>query len=131
MTVQEIYEIALALMNEPDQETYRSRVPVLLSSLIGRVWQFSEEHEFGPHSMFSPVSALTDTVEGLDRTLMCSVLPYGLAALLYLDEDPARANSWWGIFSEELDLCARNRPAAFERIENAYGGPEHGQFGRW
>lgn len=130
-SVQEIYNAALAIMDEDDCEAYRSRTPAIVNTLIGRCWMASEEHQFGGHSMWYPVSSLTDTVENIDNTLALSAMPYGLAAMLYLDEDPVRARSWWDVFQETVETCARNRPAEAEPIQDVYGWGDFNEFGRW
>ena len=127
--VNDIYSAALAIMGEETSAEYEARTPGIVNALIGRCFQASERYETGPHSMWTPVGALTDAVCDLDRTLALSAMPYGLAALLYLDEDPARSSSWWSIFLEQVELCRRS-PAEFEPVENVYGAPET-NFGRW
>ena len=107
--VNDIYSAALAIMGEETSAEYEARTPGIVNALIGRCFQASERYETGPHSMWTPVGALTDAVCDLDRTLALSAMPYGLAALLYLDEDPARSSSWWSIFLEQVELCRRAR----------------------
>lgn len=131
VSVQEIYQAALAIMDEKDSAGYRARVPGLVNTLMGRCWMVSEEHEFGGHSMWTPVEKMEDEVAGIDRSLALSAMPYGLAAQLYLQEDPKSAGSWWDIFQENLETFRRNRPAAPETIRDVYGGIEYGSFGRW
>lgn len=131
VSVQEIYKTALAIMDESDSADYRARVPGLVNTLLGRCWMVSEEHEFGGHSMWTPVEAMEDEVAGIDRSLALSAMPYGLAAQLYLQEDPKSAESWWDIFQENLATFRRNRPADLEKIKDVYGGIEYSGFGRW
>lgn len=130
-TVQEIYNAALNIMNESGSESYRSRTPAIVNTLIGRCWMASEEHQRGGHSMWTPVNAMSDVVDNIDDTLARSAMPYGLAAMLYLDEDPLRSRSWWDVFQETVELCRRNRPADPEPIDNVYGGFGYDGFGRW
>lgn len=132
-TVQDIYNAALAIMNETgtgNHNDYEGRTPALINMLIGDLWQVSEEYETGPHSMWRPVSAMSDEVEGIDATLALSVMPLGLASYLYLDEDPVRAGSWWGIYLERKEQ-SRHSPARTQPIEDVYGGIEYGNYGRW
>lgn len=131
VSVQEIYEAALSIMDENDCEDYRKRTPALVSALMGRCWVQSEKHPGGGHSAWLPVTSMEDTVEGIDNSIALSAMPYGLAAQLYMQEDPVSAQSWWNIFQENLELFRMSRPAQVEDITDVYGGIEHGRFGRW
>jgi len=130
VTAEEIYAAAIAVMDEEDCDDYRKRSVPILNSLIGRCYTVSEQYETGPHSFWQGVAALSEQVRGLDKTLCLSALPFGLAALLYLEEDPARSRSWWSVFLEQLELCKRS-PGQIEAIGNVYGGLEHCGWGRW
>lgn len=129
-TVQEVYDAALAIMHEPDDTNYYSRVEPLVNTLIGQCWQMSAEYDTGRRDMWTPVTAKTDEIIGIDQNIALSVMPYGLAALLYLDEDAARANSWWQIYQETLADSRRN-PAAFEPIVDVYSCYDVCNDGRW
>lgn len=131
VNVQEIYEAALAIMDESDSEGYRKRTPALISALMGRCWALSEEHTGTGHSRWLPVTSMEDTVEGIDNSIALSAMPYGLAAQLYLQEDPVSARSWWDIFQENLEQFRISRPAAVEDIVDVYGGIEYGRFTAW
>ena len=131
VTVLDIYNTALAIMDESGTSDYEKRTPPIVNSMMGAVWMASEQHHFGPHSMWTPVTDMSDEVSGVDQSLALSAMPYGLAAQLYLGEDHVRAGSWWAIFEERLALFKRNRPAEFESIDNYYGGCELSEFGRW
>ena len=131
VTVRDVYNSALAIMHERDTEDYSSRVPSIVNTLIGQCWYASEEHQFGPHSHWSPVREMTDILEGVDMSLALSAMPYGLAAMLFLDEDPQRSDSWWQVWQEGLAVFRRNRPAEFEPIGDVYGGYGADDFGRW
>lgn len=131
VTVRDIYNSALAIMHEKDVEDYASRVPPIVNTLLGMCWNASEEHQFGSHSMWTPVTDMTSTVEGVDISIALSAMPYGLAAQLFVDEDPVRAGSWWDIWQESLALFRRNRPAEIEPIYDMYGGFGGEEHGRW
>lgn len=128
---QTIFETALSIMDEVESaEHFRGRAVPILNTLIGDCWRVSEEHEKGPHSTWKAIATLEDTVEGIDQTLALSAMPYGLAAQLYLENDPIRANSWWQIYQEQYEKCRRS-PMSIEPIVDEYGGVEAGCFGRW
>lgn len=131
VTVRDIYNSALAIMHESDTEDYAARVPAIVNTLIGQCWSASEQHQFGPHSHWTPVTGMDSAIEGVDISLSLSAMPYGLAAMLFLDEDPQRSDSWWQVWQEALAMFRRNRPAEIEPIRDVYGGFGGEDYGRW
>lgn len=131
VTVRDIYNSALAIMHESDTEDYADRVPAIVNTLIGQCWSASEQHQFGPHSHWTPVTGMDSAIVGVDISLSLSAMPYGLAAMLFLDEDPQRSDSWWQVWQEALALFRRNRPAEIESIKDIYGGIDGEDYGRW
>ena len=129
-TVQQVSNAALAIMPEADDVSYEQRVVPLVNTLIGQCWQMSAEYDMGSRDMWRPVESKTDEIIGIDQNIALSVMPFGLAALLYIDEDDARSNSWWQIYQEGL-IDARRNPAAFEPIEDVYGCFDCTDGGRW
>lgn len=119
-TVHQVYRQALAIMNEKDENSYLDRVIPLVNSLIGQCFQMSEDYDTGKRSMWTPVENIEDEILGIDQSIALSVMPFGLAGLLYLDEDSIRANSWWQVYQEGL-VDARRSPAEFEPIADEYG----------
>jgi hypothetical protein len=71
---------------------------------------------------------LTDTI-GLDDYLAQTVLPYGLAATLLLDENPNVASFFQQRY-EELKTASKI-PNEFAPIENVYGGQCYNEYSRW
>lgn len=126
-----VYKSALAIMNEGDEDSYRNRVVPIVNTLIGQCWQMSEDYDTGKRSMWLPVETIEDEIIGIDQNIALAVMPYGLAAMLYLDEDSVRANSWWQVYQENL-VDARRSPAEFERIQDEYGclwsDPRNGEW---
>lgn len=131
VTVLDIYNTALAIMDESGTSDYERRTPAIINSMMGVVWMASEQHHFGPHSIWTHVESMSDELSGVDQSLALSAMPYGLAAQLYLGEDHVRAQSWWDIFEERVALFRRARPAEDESIEDCYGGYGCNEFGRW
>lgn len=131
MTVQDVYNSALAIMNEDSDESYETRVIPLVNSLIGQCWQMSEDYDTGSRAIWEPVDSMDDEIIGIDQHIALSVMPFGLASLLYLDEDSIRANSWWQVYQDGL-VDARRSPAKFKGIEDVYGILQsNNQDGRW
>ena len=132
----EVFDAALHLMNETEADaTYETRAVQVLNTLIAECATASAVWNWADVGQVKVLRSLDEEIEALDDRLCYGVLPYGLAGILYLDEDPARANSWWGIYQERLALCKRERPQQWKAIEDVYsyapGGIEYGEFSRW
>lgn len=131
ITAKDVYDAALAIMNETDSDnSYRTRTPAIINSLLPRCWQYTERYNGGSRSGWKPVCNITDRLFGIDDTVALGVMPYGLAAILYAGEDPVLANSWQQIFEEAL-YEARRIPKEFEPIEDVYGCVDHSYGSRW
>mgnify|MGYP001216255132 CR=1 FL=1 len=65
------------------------------------------------------LTALTDTLQ-LDDTTCVQVLPYGLAALLLVHENPDIANYMSQRFDELKFVARKKAPSAFHEIEDVY-----------
>lgn len=132
ITGRQVLETALHIMNEDGSDsTYETRALALLNSLIAECVTAGVGYNWDYTGDVEPLEDLDAEIEALDTRLCMAALPYGLAGLLYLDEDPARAGSWWSIYQERLVLCKRERPAEWEPIEDVYGGPDYRWTTRW
>lgn len=130
-TANDIYLAALAIMDEQDMDNnYKDRSVAIINALMSRCWQYTEDYKGGSRSGFAAISSLDDELVGFDDTLVLGVMPYGLAAALYIGEDPLRANSWQQQFEENL-FEARRIPQNIEPIEDVYGCVNPSSFARW
>lgn len=130
-TANDIYLAALAIMDEQDMDNnYKDRSVAIINALMSRCWQYTENYAGGSRSAFTAISSLDDELVGFDDTLVFGVMPYGLAAALYIGEDPLRANSWQQQFEENL-FEARRIPQNIEPIEDVYGFVNPSSFARW
>lgn len=132
ISAEDIYKSALAIMNETDSDSsYKGRAVSIINMLLSQCYQYSEFYDNkASRANWTPVSYLTDTIQMFDQSLLLGVIPYGLAAALYLDEDPLRANSWQQLYEEGL-LNARRIPHGFEPIEDVYGYANPSSDARW
>lgn len=146
VTVQEIFDIAIHLMDSQNESTgstetadtkeYKLRTVSLLNSILDRAFPYSDNYRDaleaagGKRPICPKVSGMTDEVE-LDERVCTGALPYGLAGLLLLEEDPSRANFLWQTFLEQLELCRQGLPSGIGEVENLYGSIEYGEFGAW
>lgn len=132
-TGQAVFERAIGLMDGGDEATgemdtgstrpYKHRALGILN-LLGQECQ-GYSHE----SVWREAESLEEPLQ-LEDGLCQGVLPYGLAAHLLLEEDPAAANFFQQRYEELLDRW-RRRQAAVEAVETPFGGVELGDDGRW
>ena len=148
-TGQDIFEKAITLMGEmsdsgetdwADTQEYKNRALNILNTLRGEVYQYSDTYNSskkkypGKRPVCPPLESLEDEI-GIDDTLAQTVLPYGLAAHLLLDENDNMASFFQQRYDELLKRLGMNIPGEWEPIDNAYGATgcmiEFGQFGSW
>lgn len=67
------------------------------------------------------ITALTNSMQ-VDDVTARTIMPYGLAAHLLIDENPATASFFNGRFEELKASASKNPPSATEQIGNIYGG---------
>lgn len=127
-----IFEHAIALMDSGDEATgqmdtgstraYKHRTASILNLLGQECAGYSAEK-------WTPLTDLEAELS-LDDGLCQGVLPYGLAAHLLLEEDPAAANFFQQRYEELLERWRRGQ-VELETLETPYGGVELGEDGRW
>lgn len=140
----EIYEAALVLMdanNDADTSEYESKALSIINVLRGELYPYSdtwasEDPKVRP---ICPILTDLDGEVGLDDYICQTVMPYGMAAHLLLDENPSAA----GFFNQRyMELLAGlragiGRPVnGSEDIEDVYShnGKSHfyyNRFTRW
>ena len=132
-TVNDVFFLTMSLIDELSDRTgladssetrdYRQRTPGIVTILIGELYHYSDTREIkepGKRPLCPPVSSLEDEL-GLDDFLCRSVLPYGLAARLLLDENPPAAAFYEREYTEMLLKYGFRVPAQFDPIPNIYG----------
>ena len=140
-TAATIFEQAIMLMDEQsdmgqavwaDTAEYQNRTPAILNVLLGECFPSSDTYtvEGGKRPVAKPVVALTDVV-CVDDVLARTVLPYGLAAELVKNDDPALGGYFLQRYQELLLRCGRNLPVEWKTIEDVYGVAGHSSFARW
>lgn len=144
VTVQEIFDIAIRLMDAQNESTgstdtadtkeYNLRTVSLLNSVLDKAYPYSDNYREavtgGKRPICPKVTSMADEVQ-LDEAICTAALPYALAGLLLLEEDPTRANFFMQMFEEMLEQCRKGLPAVESTVEDVYGGIEYGQFGAW
>ena len=135
-TAQNIFDMTMGLIDEisdtgatvhTDTQEYRQRTLFILNVLRGECWAYSATRR----SDNCPAIQTMDEEIGLDDKLAQTVLPYGLAAQLLLDENPTAASFYQQRYEELLLRIGRQLSAASEDITDVYGGLAHCEYGRW
>lgn len=135
MTVQEIYDMAIHLMDEQNEQSgetettdtqeYKFRTISILNSVIPALAPYCE----GARQSRNVTLLYTDSYKNprfdqdipLDDTLSCAVLPYYLASQLLSGENEELA-TWFMSRYREAFLDLRYKvPAEFESITPVYG----------
>ena len=149
VTGEDVFQKAITMMDElnddgeyshEDTVEYRHRTLPILNILQGELYPFSDTYQKnndwqpGRRPVQTWLTSLTDPID-LDDYCAGTVLPYGLAAHLLLNEDPATANFFQQRYDELKVGLSRGKPAVSEDIEDIYG-PRGGidpynEFSKW
>lgn len=141
-TAKYIFDQSIKLMDEQsdsgdsvwsDTVEYQHRAVAILNTLIGECYPYSDTYTVntpGKRPIPKMAESLTDVVY-LDDSLCKTVLPYGLAAELMKNDDPALGNYFLQRYQELLARHSRTIPAAWDTIEDVYGCIDPVSFGRW
>lgn len=134
-TAQLVFDIAMALMDEVDETSgatdtmdtreYKQRALYIINALMGEMYQYSQTclRESGVRPVTAYISSMAATLN-LDDFLGQSVLPYGLAAHLVLEENPTAASFFQRRYEELLLRLGGAIPVISEDITRVYGGFE-------
>lgn len=139
MTASVIFDAAVKIMDEQDDAgnsmwsdttEYQHRAVPILNMLIGECYPFSDNYKQKPGKRTAPsfIESLEEDID-LDDVLCMSVLPYGLAAHLAIDDNP-RTASFCQQRYQELLSSVRNIPSDWDTVQDIYG-IQSGDFGRW
>ena len=140
---QGVFDLTMALMDEvnetgatdtADTREYKNRTLHILNVLQGELYPFSDRFavaEPGKRSIAVPIITFTADIESLDDYICQSVLPYGLAAHLLMDENPSAASFFQSRYEELKFALNRGLLTASEDIVDVYGGIEHGEYSYW
>ena len=141
-TAMQIFNTAMGFMDEvsaegktdtTDTAEYKNRTLLILNALRGELYPYSDTYD-ADRRPGRPVAAVIrdmDSVIGLDDHICQTVLPYGLAAHLLMEENPGAAAFFQQRYEELRSRLAVGVPARSEDILDLYGGIEYGSFGRW
>lgn len=143
-TAQRVFDIAMGLMDEvnetsgatdtSDTKEYKVRTLLILNALRGELFPYSDTYaveEAGKRTILHVIQNFTDIIM-MDDYICQTVMPYGLAAQLLLDENPTAASFFQQRYEELRNSLSRGLPQGSEAITDLYGiGFEHNHFSRW
>ena len=137
----DVFDVAVALMDEindsgqtqtADTEEYKRRTPGIMRILLAECYPYSElKDPDATASSWRIPDEWDDSLWKIDNTLSLGIMPYGLAANLLVDENPAAAGFFQQRYQELLNERKRMTAAVSGEVENLYGGIEYGQFSQW
>lgn len=142
-TAQNIFSLAMAVIDElsgtgaadtADTAEYKYRTLPLLNILQGELYPYSDAFESvgnGKRSIAVPIINFEDAIQSLDDYICRTVLPYGLAAHLLMDENPAVASTCLQRYEELRAGLSKGICSGSEEIIDVYGGFPHTEFGYW
>ena len=142
-TAHRVFDLAMGLMDEvnensgatdtADTKGYKQRTLFILNTLRGELYPLSDTYKNADKGKRPVCDAITDfdTGIGLDDVICQSIMPYGLAAHLLLDENPDAAAFFQQRY-DELKQKIGAAPAELESITDVYGvSNEYGESSRW
>ena len=143
-TAQRVFDITMGLIDEvnensgetdtADTREYKVRTLLILNALRGELYPYSDTYDVETPGERPIVSVIQDfdTPIDLDDYICQSVMPYGLAAHLLLDENPASASFFQQRYEELRNNLSKGFPQDGEAITDVYGvGFEYNEFSRW
>lgn len=140
-TMSDVFDVAIAVMDEindsgqtqtADTEEYKRRTPGIMRILLAECYPYSElKDPDAAASSWRIPDEWDDSLWRIDNTLALGIMPYGLAANLLVDENPAAASYFQQRYDELLRDRKGHTAASIGEVEDLYGGIEYGQFARW
>lgn len=143
-TAQRVFDLAMGLMDEVNETTgatdtgdtkeYKNRTLLILNALRGELYPFSDTFKCSD-SKKRPISQVIEDFSlplELDDYICQSIMPYGLAAHLLLDENPTAAGFFQQRYDELKASLSKGMPEESENIKDIYGSMTvHGCYSRW
>lgn len=142
-TAQQVFQLAMNLADENNQATgsidtqttkeYKNRTLAILNVLRMECFPLSSGYSMGQPGLrpYCPEIKDFDSPIRLDDEICLGILPYGLAAHLFINDDPTMANFFQQRYEELLTRRRSYIATKIEPIDDIYGGLEYGYFSRW
>lgn len=119
--------------SEEDTLEYKARTPAILNILMGELYPYSDTYKLGDDGkrpIVKPLAKLENNID-LDDYICRTVMPYGLAAHLLLQEDPTAANFFQQRYDELKARLQIGMPAVSTNIVDVYAGGYYDENGIW
>lgn len=142
-TAQEVFDAAMALMDEidentgatdtPDTKEYKNKTLFILNILRGELYPFSDnfmQRREGKRPISVKIENFEDALP-LDDYICQTVMPYGLAAHLLIDENPSTAGFCQQKYEELKAMLSQGLPAVSEAIIDLYDVIGYTEGARW
>ena len=139
----DVFKLTMAVIDElndsgqadtSDTAEYKNRTLQILNVLQGELYLYSDAYikaEPGRRSIAIPIIEFEEPIVSLDDYICRTVLPYGLAAHLLMDENPAMASTCLQRYEELKDSLVAGLNTGSEEITDLYGGFAHCEYGYW
>jgi hypothetical protein len=136
VTAQNVFRAAMTLMDELDELTgnedtddtleYKNRTLPILNILLNLLTPYSTGQTNSVVNVRTIGTPITDYITAipLDDFIAGSIMPYGLAYHLIIEENPQMANTFLQLYQEHLREYAAYQHADSEDIDDLYGGIE-------
>jgi hypothetical protein len=141
---QGVFDLTMALIDElnetgvsdtSDTAEYKHRTLEIINILQGELYLYSDTFEApvdGKRSIAIPVINFEEPIVSLDDYICRTVLPYGLAAHLLMDENPAIASTCLQRYEELKRTLSQGMCAGSEEIVDVYGSHfPYTEFSYW
>lgn len=144
-----VFELAINLMDElddtgaydtEDTAEYKNRTLGIINVLRGELYPYSDTYKknqdwaTGRRPIVKALSSLNTNID-LDDYICQTVMPYGLAAHLLMDENPSSAGFFQQRYDELKAMLAAGLPAESEDITDIYGSTgglePYNEFSYW
>lgn len=143
-TAQRVFDLAMGMMDEvnessgatdtSDTREYKVRTLLILNTIRGELYPYSDTYdveEIGKRPILTPIMTFEDII-GMDDYICQTVMPYGLAAHLLLDENPTAAAFFQQRYEELVRNLTRGLPQGSEDITDIYGVCQpYNEFSSW
>lgn len=127
-----IFETTMSMIDEldddgaadtDDTEEYKNRTLAILNVIAGELYPYSDTYEEDEENFVRPIVAPIEdfyTDIHLDDYICRSIMPYGLAAHLLLDENPTSANYFQQRYDELKQKLSVGLPTVSIDVEDVY-----------
>lgn len=139
---QRVFDITMGMIDElsssgatdtSDTKEYKDRTLFILNLIRGELYPYSDTYklvEVGKRPIAKVIADFKEDID-LDDYICQSVMPYGLAAHLLLDENPTAAAYFNSRYEDLFMQLKSGFSQGSVEIEDVYGGIEYGEFSRW